>query len=208
MSSSASPRPSPRTGRGVSRREAILDAATKLFSTRGYADTGIDDIGEAVGVTGPAVYRHFASKQELLDRSARAGGRARAAIVPRVHARGDVTRRRAASPRRPHGRRVHRRPRAHRALLAGVAQPPGRARQRFERVQRELIDDYATIVLRRPPRAHAERSAHGRLRRERAHALGREPREQPRRSPMLQRLLATMAYAALRAADPNPEPSG
>src|SRR3990172_3114367 len=42
------------------RREAILDAATHLFSARGYADTGIDDIGAAVGITGPAVYRHFA----------------------------------------------------------------------------------------------------------------------------------------------------
>jgi AcrR family transcriptional regulator len=44
----------------------MLDAAAKLFSTRGYVDTGIDDIGEAVGVTGPAVYRHFKSKEALL----------------------------------------------------------------------------------------------------------------------------------------------
>ena len=50
----------------IGRRQAILDAATRLFSSRGYADTGIDDIGEAVGITGPAVYRHFTSKQELL----------------------------------------------------------------------------------------------------------------------------------------------
>ena len=55
-----------KTSARAGRREAILDAATRLFSTRGYAETGIDDIGEAVGVTGPAVYRHFASKQDLL----------------------------------------------------------------------------------------------------------------------------------------------
>src|SRR5215468_2446200 len=48
------------------RTEEIIDAATRLFSQRGFVETGIDDIGAAVGVTGPAVYRYFASKEELL----------------------------------------------------------------------------------------------------------------------------------------------
>ncbi len=54
--------------RGVrpSRREMILEAAALLFFEQGFAGTGIDEIGAAVGVTGPAFYRHFASKQDLL----------------------------------------------------------------------------------------------------------------------------------------------
>jgi AcrR family transcriptional regulator len=44
----------------------ILEAAAQLFFDRGFAGTGIDEIGAAVGVTGPAFYRHFASKQDLL----------------------------------------------------------------------------------------------------------------------------------------------
>src|SRR5581483_3856074 len=48
------------------RRRAILVAAAELFATRGYHATGIDDIGEAVDVTGPAIYRHFESKVEIL----------------------------------------------------------------------------------------------------------------------------------------------
>lgn len=48
------------------RREMILSAAAKLFFERGFAGTGIDEIGAAVGVTGPAFYRHFESKQDLL----------------------------------------------------------------------------------------------------------------------------------------------
>jgi AcrR family transcriptional regulator len=44
----------------------ILEAAAQLFFERGFAATGIDDIGSAVGVTGPAFYRHFKSKHELL----------------------------------------------------------------------------------------------------------------------------------------------
>jgi AcrR family transcriptional regulator len=49
-----------------SRREMILEAAAQLFFERGFAATGIDDIGSAVGVTGPAFYRHFESKHDLL----------------------------------------------------------------------------------------------------------------------------------------------
>jgi AcrR family transcriptional regulator len=38
-----------------------------MFSRRGFAGTGVDEIGEAAGVTGPALYRHFANKQAILD---------------------------------------------------------------------------------------------------------------------------------------------
>src|SRR3954469_464803 len=48
------------------RRRAILAAAAELFAARGYHATGIDDLGEAVHVTGPAIYRHFESKVEIL----------------------------------------------------------------------------------------------------------------------------------------------
>lgn len=49
------------------RREQLLGAAAALFSERGFHDVGIDDIGAAAGITGPGVYRHFASKQALLE---------------------------------------------------------------------------------------------------------------------------------------------
>jgi AcrR family transcriptional regulator len=49
-----------------SRREQILRAAAQLFAERGSRAVGVDDIGAAVGVTGPAIYRHFASKDAML----------------------------------------------------------------------------------------------------------------------------------------------
>jgi AcrR family transcriptional regulator len=52
--------------RGRNRREKILTEAAKLFRRDGFYATGVDDIGAAVGITGPGVYRHFASKQDLL----------------------------------------------------------------------------------------------------------------------------------------------
>jgi AcrR family transcriptional regulator len=48
------------------RRELILAAAADLFAKNGFAATGIDDIGAAAGIIGPGVYRHFASKDEIL----------------------------------------------------------------------------------------------------------------------------------------------
>ncbi len=56
-----------RPGRRPSnRRELILEAAIELFHERGYPATGVDDIGRAVDVSGPAIYRHFDSKEEIL----------------------------------------------------------------------------------------------------------------------------------------------
>src|SRR5437763_6550864 len=49
-----------------SRREQILRAAAQLFAERGSRSVGVDDIGAAVGVTGPAIYRHFAGKDAML----------------------------------------------------------------------------------------------------------------------------------------------
>src|SRR6185436_21048643 len=48
------------------RREMIVAAAARLFHERGYRGTSIEDIGAAVGMTGPAIYRHFASKEAIL----------------------------------------------------------------------------------------------------------------------------------------------
>ena len=50
----------------VTRREQILAAAAELFARYGFHGVGIDDIGAAVGVSGPALYRHFRSKDAML----------------------------------------------------------------------------------------------------------------------------------------------
>lgn len=51
----------------MSRRRAELVAiAAELFARHGYAGVTVDDIGVAAGVSGPALYHHFASKEALL----------------------------------------------------------------------------------------------------------------------------------------------
>jgi len=49
-----------------SRREQILAAAAELFARHGFHGVGINDIGAAVGISGPALYRHFRSKDSVL----------------------------------------------------------------------------------------------------------------------------------------------
>ncbi|MCW3494425.1 TetR/AcrR family transcriptional regulator [Microbacterium sp. SSM24] len=48
------------------RQAAILHEAARLFAERGFSGVSLEELGAAVGVSGPALYRHFANKQALL----------------------------------------------------------------------------------------------------------------------------------------------
>jgi AcrR family transcriptional regulator len=48
------------------RRAQILATAAELFAQRGFHGVSIDDIGAAVGISGPGLYRHFPSKDAML----------------------------------------------------------------------------------------------------------------------------------------------
>ena len=63
------PRPVGRRGSrdGGIRREEILAAAAALFARRGSRSVTIDDIGAAVGISGPGLYRHFSGKEAMLS---------------------------------------------------------------------------------------------------------------------------------------------
>ncbi|HEX6391788.1 MAG TPA: helix-turn-helix domain-containing protein [Solirubrobacteraceae bacterium] len=50
----------------MKRDRKILEAAQRLFHERGFDAVGIDEVGEAAGITGPAIYRHFSGKDEIL----------------------------------------------------------------------------------------------------------------------------------------------
>src|SRR5436190_23685293 len=72
-----------------SRREEILEIAVGLFAERGYHGVSMDDVGAAAGVTGPALYHHFAGKEAMLaaalypvSEGLLAGGRARVQEFP------------------------------------------------------------------------------------------------------------------------------
>jgi TetR/AcrR family transcriptional regulator len=51
----------------VHTRDLILDAAESLFANQGYQATTIKQVAARVGVQGPALYKHFASKRALFE---------------------------------------------------------------------------------------------------------------------------------------------
>jgi len=183
----------------VARTEEILDAATRLFSERGFTETGIDEIGAAIGVTGPAVYRYFARKEDLL-----------VAVVDRAveHATGlaEAARAAAASTDDTLRRLVDGAVAvciADRALTAiywhEARYLPAPQRRRVERVQRDMIEDFADILRdTRPELTPSE----ARMAVYAAAALMRSvsTRATSLDETTLQAMLSTMAYAALLAA--------
>ncbi|KHO19303.1 TetR/AcrR family transcriptional regulator [Mycolicibacterium setense] len=48
------------------RRGQLIAAAERLVAERGYLAVRLEDIGSAVGISGPAIYRHFPNKEALL----------------------------------------------------------------------------------------------------------------------------------------------
>ncbi|MED7952711.1 TetR/AcrR family transcriptional regulator [Streptomyces sp. BE303] len=51
---------------GLPRRDQIRKEAARLFAARGFLGVGVDEIGKAVGISGPGLYRHFAGKDAML----------------------------------------------------------------------------------------------------------------------------------------------
>ena len=56
----------PPVRRPRNRKAQLADAAAELFRKNGYHQVSVNDIAKAAGVTGPAVYRHFRGKQDIL----------------------------------------------------------------------------------------------------------------------------------------------
>lgn len=50
----------------ASRRELLLSTAADLFAERGFHGTSVADLGAACGMSGPALYKHFPSKDAML----------------------------------------------------------------------------------------------------------------------------------------------
>ncbi len=75
----------------VSRRDQILARAAELFAARGFHGVSVDDVGAACGISGPALYRHFASKDAMLaEMLVRISGRLLEVGRAKVDAAGDA----------------------------------------------------------------------------------------------------------------------
>lgn len=56
----------PRAIRSRRRKTDIASTAAQIFARDGYANVGMRDIADAVGIRGASLYHHFTSKEEIL----------------------------------------------------------------------------------------------------------------------------------------------
>jgi AcrR family transcriptional regulator len=71
----------------ASRREELLTQAVRMFAAHGYTQVSIEDIGHAVGISGPSVYNHWPNKLDLLVTTLRRGAAALAMDVTTAYRR-------------------------------------------------------------------------------------------------------------------------
>lgn len=77
-------------GRGGS-REAIVEAAVRLFLQRGFGSVSMDDLAEAAGLARRTLYNQFASKEEIFrEMLKRVSGQLEDAFPPGIETQGDV----------------------------------------------------------------------------------------------------------------------
>lgn len=50
----------------MDRDRKILDTAALAFYEKGFHGVGVDEVGKRAGLSGPTLYRHFSSKDEIL----------------------------------------------------------------------------------------------------------------------------------------------
>lgn len=84
--------PTSRQGAKLQRREELVAAAAAIMARQGFRQATLGEVGKAVGISGPALYRHFSGKADLLaavliDVSIRLVDGARAVLAD--HAGGD-----------------------------------------------------------------------------------------------------------------------
>ena len=182
-----------------SRREQILQAAAQLFAERGSRAVGVDDVGAAVGVTGPAIYRHFAGKDAMLaemllriSERLLAGGRERVAAAgadPAAQLRALIAFQVEFALENPALITVHDRD------LVSLAEADA---AQVRRLQRRYVEVWVAVLARLHPAADAAAC------RVRAHAIFGLINSTPHSAGQLDRaataaLLAGMAEAAARA---------
>jgi AcrR family transcriptional regulator len=137
--------------RRQSRREEILGIAVGLFAARGYHGVSMDDIGSAAGVTGPALYHHFAGKEAMLiaalvpvSEGLRAGGRERVA-----GAQGDEDALEALVGF--HVEFALDNPAVISVQLNELDRLPDESRRLIRRLQREYVEEWVTVLTRIRP---------------------------------------------------------
>jgi AcrR family transcriptional regulator len=142
----------------MTRRDQILDTAADLFAAKGFHGVSVGEIGRACGISGPALYKHFESKDAvlaamLIDISERLLGEGRTRV-----ARATDSEEALESLVSWHIDFALR----HRSLIVVQDRDwpslPPLARERVRQLQREYVDVWATELRRLHRGLHTDRA--------------------------------------------------
>lgn len=130
----------------ASRREQLLTQATRIFAAQGYAQVGIEDIGNAVGIAGPSIYYHWPTKLDLLTTALQRGAAALAMDVA-------TTYRQATSPAdalrrllRSYVELSHGHPDIFGLLITDTDHLPDDERHAIRRAQHEYVTEWTHLL--------------------------------------------------------------
>jgi AcrR family transcriptional regulator len=135
----------------VSRREALLAAASRLFAERGFPSVSLGDVGAATGIAGPSVYNHFDSKAELLLSILNRGNEV---LWFGLHRALDTADGPADALERVLDSYVNAftsDPSLVSVLLTEIANLPAEQRERFHRVQHDYVVEWVALLRRWRP---------------------------------------------------------
>jgi AcrR family transcriptional regulator len=130
----------------TSRRETLISEATELFAERGYAAVGVDEIADAVGIAGPSIYSHFASKQTILVEAIQRGSRLLHDDAARILASDSTSQQKLATLVDSYVRLANRERFIIRTLLAEMEQLPPEDREIVRSDQRRYIDTWVDLL--------------------------------------------------------------
>ena len=177
------------------RRQQILDIAAELFAARGFHGVSVAELGSACGISGPALYKHFESKDAMLAEML-------VSISETLLAEGRSRVETSAGPRAALEALVEWHIEfalEHRALIVvqdrDWSSLPDEARERVRALQRSYVDVWATQLRLHDPSLSPETS------RTRAHVLfgllNSTPHSGRLPDPQMHDVLREMAHGAL-----------
>lgn len=186
----------------TTRRAQILETAAELFAARGFHGVSVAEIGAACGISGPALYKHFASKDAVLAEML-------VSISEELLAVGAQRTAATADPRESLGALVDWHidfALRHRALIVVQDRDweslPTLARERVRSLQREYVDLWAGQLRLLDPDLdldHARAMAHSAF-----GLINSTPHSRLLPDASMHALLRRMALAALGVAAPAP----
>jgi AcrR family transcriptional regulator len=139
-------------GGETDRRGRIVAAATRLFGERGFHQVGIDEIGTAAGMSGPAIYRYFGGKEVLFAATFRSA-------TAELWRYSDVETEGLECHVRAHVRYAVQHPEAIELWYREARHLPAPARAAQRRLQRRFVDRWVEVLRAERPGLTA-REAH------------------------------------------------